>query len=147
MFKHILIPTDGSRLSKKAIDQGVALARALGARVTGVFAAPAPMPMVFDDFVPTGYMTLADQTKVIAKAAKKYLAVIEAAAGKAQVSCRTVHVRNDFPAEAILAAARKGKCDLIVMASHGRGGIKSVLLGSETHKVLVHSKVPVLVCR
>jgi nucleotide-binding universal stress UspA family protein len=147
MFKHILIPTDGSRLSKKAIDQGVALARALGARVTGVFAAPAPIPMVFDDFVPAGYLTLEDQTKAIAKAAKKHLAVVAAAAAKVQVTCRTVHVRNDFPAEAILATARKGKCDLIVMASHGRRGMAGVLLGSETQKVLTHSKIPVLVCR
>lgn len=73
--------------------------------------------------------------------------MIEAAAGKAQVSCRTVHVRNDFPAEAVLAAARKGKCDLIVMASHGRRGVAGLLLGSETQKVLTHSKIPVLVCR
>lgn len=147
MYRHILIPTDGSRLSKKAIDQGVALAKVLGARVTGLFAAPPPTPLVYDDFVAVGYMSTDEHAKLIGRVARKYLAVVEAAAARAQVSCRTVQVTNDFPAEAILAAARKGKCDLIVMASHGRRGVAEVLLGSETHKVLTHSKIPVLVCR
>jgi len=147
MYKHILIPTDGSALSRKAIANGVKLAKSIGARVTGLFAAPPATPVVYKDFVPVGYMTPLEHAELIEKTAAKYLGVIEQAAKHAGVRCQCIHVTNDFPADAILAAAKQQKCDLIVMASHGRRGLAGVLLGSETQKVLTHSKIPVLVSR
>jgi nucleotide-binding universal stress UspA family protein len=145
MYKHILIPTDGSALSRKAIANGVKLAKSVGARVTGLFAAPPATPVVYKDFVPVDYMTPREHAEMIEKTAAKYLAVIEQAAKHAGVRCKCIHVTNDFPADAILAVAKQQKCDLIVMASHGRRGLAGVLLGSETQKVLIHSKIPVLV--
>lgn len=147
MFKHILIPTDGSRLSRKAIASGVKFARSIGAKVTGLFAAPPATPVVYEDFVPVGYMTPEAHARLIERTAAKYLGVIAETARRAGVRCKCLHVTNDFPADAILAVAKKNKCDLIFMASHGRRGLAGVLLGSETQKVLTHSKIPVLVCR
>lgn len=147
MYKHILIPTDGSALSRKAIANGVKLAKSLGAKVTGLFAAPPATPVVYKDFVPVDYMTPQEHAAMIEKTAAKYLAVIEQAAKHAGVRCQCIHVTNDFPADAILAVAKQQKCDLIVMASHGRRGLAGVLLGSETQKVLTHSRIPVLVSR
>jgi nucleotide-binding universal stress UspA family protein len=147
MYKHILIPTDGSKLSQRAVVAGVKLARALGARVTGLFAAPAATPLVYRDLLPVGYGTPQQNAALIKRATLRHLAVIERAAKAAGVRCETVCVTDDFPADAILAQAKRRKCDLIFMASHGRGGLKGVLLGSETQKVLTHARIPVLVCR
>ena len=147
MYKHILIPTDGSALSRKAIANGVKLAKSVGAKVTGLFAAPPATPVVYKDFVPVDYMTPLEHAELIEKTTAKYLGVIEQAAKQAGVRCQCIHVTNDFPADAILAVAKQQKCDLIVMASHGRRGLAGVLLGSETQKVLTHSKIPVLVSR
>lgn len=147
MFKHLLIPTDGSALSHQAALAGVELASKIGARVTAFFAAPAATPIVYRDALPVGYKTPAEHAKAITKAAKAYLAVIEDAAQAAGVRCQSVHLTNDFPAEAILEAARKRDCDLIFMASHSRRGLRGMLLGSQTQKVLAHARVPVLVYR
>jgi nucleotide-binding universal stress UspA family protein len=147
MYSHILVPTDGSPLSRAAVADAVALARALGARVTGLFAAPAPTPIVFRNRLPAGYASPRENEKLIAKAAAAHLAVIQKAADAAGVPCTCVSVKSDFPAEAILAEAKRRKCDLIVMASHGRRGLKGLLLGSETQKVLSGARVPVLVHR
>ena len=147
MFKHILIPTDGSPLSHRAIAMGVKLAKTVGARVTGVFAAPPATPVVYRDHLPVGYTTPREHAKMIQASAARYLGVIEQAAKKAGVRCECVQVTGDFPADVILAVAKKKKCDVIVMATHGRRGLRGVLLGSETQKVLTHSTIPVLVCR
>lgn len=147
MFKHILIPTDGSDVSRKAVVAGVALAKALGAKVTAFYAAPSATPIVYKHFLPVGYMTPQKHAQAIKRAATHYLAVAEKAAKAAGVPCEAVSQTSDFPAEAILAAAAKRKCDLIYMASHGYRGVKAVLLGSETQKVLAHAKIPVLVHR
>ena len=147
MYKHILIPTDGSDLSRAAALDGVKLAQALGAKVTAFFAAPAPTPLVYEGLLPVGYTTQEGHADMIAKTAAKYLGVIERACAKAGVACKSVHVTNEFAAEAIMDAAKKYKCDLIHMASHGRRGLSGVLVGSQTQKVLTHSKVPVLVYR
>ena len=147
MFKHILIPTDGSPLSEKAIRAGVELAAAVGARVTGFFAAPAPTPLVYRDHLPVGYLSPDEHEALIAKVSEKYLAVIEKAATKASVRVECVSVTNDFPADAILEAAEAAGCDLIFMASHGHRGLVGRLLGSETQGVLAHSSIPVLVYR
>jgi nucleotide-binding universal stress UspA family protein len=147
MFKHILIPTDGSEVSRKAIAAGIGLARALGAKVTAFYAAPSATPIVYRHFLPVGYMTPQKHAKAIKQAAAHYLEVATKAAAAAQVPCETVSQTSDFPADAILATAAKRKCDLIYMASHGHRGVKAVLLGSETQKVLAHAKIPVLVHR
>lgn len=147
MFKHILIPTDGSGQSTRAARAGVALAKALGASVTGVFAEPAPTPVVYRNFVPLRHMSAEEHAAAIARAAKRYLGVIEATAKKAGVACKTVHVTSEYPAETILDIARRRKCDLIFMASHGHRGLAGLLLGSETQKVLTHTRIPVLVYR
>jgi len=147
MIKHILIPTDGSKLSERAAKAGVALARSLGARVTAFVAAPPPTPIVYKDFVPVKYMAPEEHAEVIEQAALKYLGVIERAAKAAGVRCQSAHVTSDYPAEAILAIARKRRCDLIVMASHGRRGLKAFLLGSQTQKVLARAGIPVMVFR
>lgn len=147
MFKHILIPTDGSALSRKAIAGGVALAKVAGARVTAVFAAPTATPVVYRNLLPVGYMTPERHAAMIKKTARKYLSVAERAAREAKVPCETVCVTNDFPADAILSVARKRNCDLIYMASHGRTGLRGVLLGSEAQKVLAKAGIPVLIHR
>jgi nucleotide-binding universal stress UspA family protein len=147
MFKHILIPTDGSALSKKAITNGVKFAQSVGARVTGFFAAPPYRPVVYEDFVPANYMSPKQHEEATAKLAAKYLGAVEKACKDAGVPYRGTHVASEFPADAIIEAAKSNKCDLIFMASHGRRGLAGVLLGSETAKVLTHSKIPVLVYR
>lgn len=147
MFKHILIPTDGSELSVRAVKAGVALAASLGARVTGLFAAPAPTPIVYGDLLPVGYMPPDQHAALIEAASKRYLATIEEAARAAGVPVDSVSVTSEYPADSIIEAARARGCDLIFMASHGRRGLAAALLGSETQKVLVHSGIPVLVYR
>ncbi|HRD95767.1 MAG TPA: universal stress protein [Rubrivivax sp.] len=147
MIQHILIPTDGSKLSARAVAQGMDLARATGARVTGLFVAPSPTPLVFEGLRPVAYMQPEQHAALIARAAARHLAVIERAAAAAGVVFEGLTVEGEYPAEAILEVARKRRCDLIVMASHGRRGVAALLLGSETQRVLLHSKLPVLVVR
>ena len=148
MFKHILIPTDGSKLSAEAAEAGVKLAKSLGAKVTAFFAAPPATPVVFKSLLPVGYATPREHEAMIEKASRAALGAVEKAARAAGVPCETLTSTSDFPAEAILAAAKKRRCDLVFMASHGRQGLrKHSLLGSETHKVLASGKVPILVYR
>ena len=145
MYKHILLPTDGSPQSRKAIAGGIALAKAIGAKVTGIFAAPPATPIVYRNHLPAGFTTMADHKRMIEESAARYLGIIEQAAKKAGVPCEVITVTSDYPADTILATAKKKKCDLIVMATHGRRGISGVLLGSETQRVVTHAKIPVLV--
>lgn len=147
MYKRILIATDGSKLSKKAIANGIALAKAYGASVVGFHCRP-PFPMVyygepvFVEIVPEK-----DYERETTNTALRYLGEIEAAAAKAGVPYKGVHVSNTSPASALLKVAKKEKCDAIVMASHGRKGVARLVLGSETNRVLVDSHIPVLVTR
>ena len=145
MYKHILIPTDGSPLSEQAIRQGVALAKSLHARVTGVTVSPPFHTFAVDPAVVTD--TPAQYAKHCEAQAAQSLGVIKDAAAISGVSCNVVHVVKDRPYEAIIETAHAEACDLIFMASHGRKGFSAVVLGSETTKVLTHSKTPVLVCR
>ncbi|WP_312548780.1 universal stress protein [Massilia sp.] len=145
MFKHILIPTDGSELSERAVLAGVSFAKEGGAQVTGVTALPEFRTFTLDsDMIET---TEDEYLAASERRGDKFLATIVDAARVAGVTCNTVLARSDRPAEAILQTARERGCDLIIMASHGRHGIGSVLLGSETQKVLVQSAIPVLVYR
>ena len=145
MFKNILIPTDGSPLSQKAVVQGVALAKSVGAKVTAFFAAPPATPIVYRDHLPVGYATPGEHEEMIKKTAAKYLGFVERAAKKAGISCESVHVTSDYPEEGILKVAQKKKCDLIVMATHGQGGLRGMFIGSVTQKVLNQAKIPVMV--
>jgi nucleotide-binding universal stress UspA family protein len=145
MYKHILIPTDGSPLSEQAIRQGVALAKSLRARVTGVTVSPTFHTFAVEPAVLTS--TPAHYAKDCEARAGQSLGVIKDAAAMSGVSCNVIHVVKDHPYEAIIETAHAEGCDLIFMASHGRKGLSAVVLGSETTKVLTHSKIPVLVCR
>jgi nucleotide-binding universal stress UspA family protein len=148
MFKHILIPTDGSRLALKGIKSGTRLARALGARVTGVYVVPPYLPPMYGEaaiYMPG--LSAGEYKKNAARTARKALAVIEGEARSAGARFAARVVYGALPWEGILRAARSGKCDGIVMASHGRGGLGGLILGSETQRVLAHSKIPVLVVR
>lgn len=148
MYKHILIPTDGSKLAARAAQAGVQLARTLGARVTGFFAAPPATPIVFKGILPVGYVAPEEHERSIRDATEAYLGIIEKAAKAAGVRCETLGVTDDFPADAIVAAAKKRGCDLIFMGSHGRTGLRrNSLLGSQTLKVLSGAPMAVLVYR
>jgi nucleotide-binding universal stress UspA family protein len=145
MYHRILLPTDGSEASRRAIAAGMTLARSVGAEAVGLHVTPtfhvvtANSRMLED--TPDQYA--AD----CSRRARRILADVEAAAHEAGVTFRLEHASSDDPYEAIVDTARRLGCDLIVMASHGRHGVKGLLLGSETQKVLVHSAIPVLVQR
>lgn len=147
MYKNILVPTDGSPLSRAAAAKAVKLAKAVGARITVFFAAPAPTPMVYKGLLPVGYMTTTRHAELTDELAGRYLGEVEKLARAAGVPVKSRHAVDDFPADAILGAAKKEKCDLIYIASHGRTGFRNSLLGSQTQKVLAQSKIPVLVHR
>ncbi len=145
MYKHILIPTDGSALSEQAIRQGVALARSIGADVTGITVSPTFHTFSLDPLMITD--TPAQYQKDCEARAERYLGEIKSVAKAAGVRYHGMHVMHDHPYEAIINAANENGCDLIFMASHGRKGVSALVLGSETTKVLTHSKIPTLVCR
>ncbi|MBZ2208338.1 universal stress protein [Massilia soli] len=145
MYKHILLPTDGSAGSDAAIQAGVSLAKALGARVTGLHVVP---PFHTFTYRPDMIEDTEEQyEKESEEQARKVLLTVEKLAQECGVPCDSVVVRSDDVHDAIIATARERQCDLIAMASHGRRGVRALLLGSETQKVLTHSLVPVLVYR
>lgn len=147
MFKHILIPTDGSKVAAKAIRAGIAFARETGARVTGYYALePAPVRIYGEGYIPDAKM-MAEFERRSRAAAAKHVAAIARAARKAGVRCATLMTKAVTPYEGIVAAAKKRRCDVIFMASHGRRGLARLALGSVTDKVLTHSRIPVLVYR
>ena len=145
MYRHILLPTDGSELSEQAIRHGVALARTFGAGVTALTVSPTFHNFALDPVQVTATPERYEQD--CQARAEKHLAVARVEAGIAGVPCETVHVMNDQPYQVIIDTAAARHCDLIAMASHGRRGMSAILLGSETTKVLTHCKIPVLVYR
>jgi nucleotide-binding universal stress UspA family protein len=148
MFKHILLPTDGSKLSDRAVQRGIEFAKAIKARITTVHAVPEFRMIVEEGFMSPMSAELKKRFENESQQhAKKMLAKVEKVAKTAGVKCEAVAVVSDFPYQKIIETAKKKKCDLIIMASHGRKGLSSLLLGSETAKVLTHSKIPVLVVR
>jgi len=147
MFKHILVPTDGSTLSLRAAKNAVRFAKVHGARITAFYAAPEYHPNIAGDYLPANFVPLAVYQTQIKKTAEKYLDQIKKLAAVGSVTCSGLYVSGDSPYQAIIKAAKERKCDLIFMASHGRSGIAGMLIGSETSKVLTHCKLPVLVYR
>ncbi|EPZ16526.1 sulfate transporter [Thauera terpenica 58Eu] len=147
MFKHILVPTDGSALSESAVSRAVTFARASGARITFFYAQPDfPMP-IYGEGALIDPTTPEQFAKSAAAEAQSILAKAKAIADADGVVAATDTVVNEVPYQAVIDAADRHGCDLIFMASHGRRGIAGFLLGSETQKVLTHSKTPVLVYR
>ncbi len=143
MYKNILIATDGSDLAAGAVKHGVSLAKSLAAKVTAVNVSE-PFHWFDPNMVEGAEAAYKEGTN---KAAARALAAAVDAAKEAGLGCETVHVEAEYPYKAIIATSEAKNCDLIVMASHGRRGISAAVLGSETVKVLTHSKIPVLVCR
>jgi nucleotide-binding universal stress UspA family protein len=145
MYTNILIPTDGSELAGKAVQHGIALAKRIGAKVTVLTVLP-PFHVFTTD------PQMIEDTPALYKArmqehAEEILGTVARAAQAAGAACEMVHVEHEHPYQAIIDTAVSKGCDLIVMASHGRHGISAIILGSETLKVLTHSKIPVLVHR
>lgn len=147
MFKHILVPTDGSELSQETCRRAVSFAKEAGARITACFAKP-EYPVTYygegaliDPTTPEKFAELAEQQ------AQQNLGFVDKLCQEAGVDFAKLSLTSDIPYEAIIDAATQSGCDLIFMASHGRRGLSGFLLGSETNKVLTHSKIPVLVYR
>ena len=147
MFKHILVPTDGSKLSQKAVKEAIEIAKETNAKVTALH--------VYPKFAGSPYGTFGPAEDVLEEAHKNQaraegdalFAGIRKLTESAGVAFESVLVESNEVWKQVITTAKKKKCDLICMASHGRRGISGVLLGSETHKVLTHSELPVLVLR
>jgi len=147
MFRHILVPTDGSPVSASAVHRAVSFAKEIGARITFFYALP--------DFDASPYgeaelLRITDPVRLREAVARQCDEILSAAAQVAQngaVECDRLHSTAKEPYEAIIDAAKATDCDLIMMASHGYRGVKGLLLGSQTQKVLTHSRLPVLVLR
>ena len=147
MFKHILVPTDGSRFSEEAVRHAVAFAKENGARITAFFARPlTPVPS-WKKFLLSNLSMEKSFEEAAGQEANDILSSVEKLCQEAGVSCTKLVLTNDIVYEAIIQAATQSACDMIFMASHGRHGIDALVLGSETVKVLTHSRVPVLVYR
>ena len=147
MYKRILIATDGSPLSDKAVEHGLSLAALSGATVVALKVVPRYPRSYFEGGMP---VDMNDVKRIEAQwgdAAQAMVDGVKAQGGAQGVTVKAVVAKSDLVAEAVIAAAKKHKCDLIVMASHGRKGLSGLLLGSETNKVLTHSTIPVLVYR
>jgi len=142
MYRHILIPTDGSELAQHGVTHGLALAKSLGAKASVIFVVEpfSEMSGRFLEAVATYAELRKEQAKSVLDRAAK-------AAKEAGVSCEAIQVENGQPHQAIIAAAEDKGCDLIAMSSHGRSGLSMLLIGSVTNKVLAQAKTPVLVCQ
>lgn len=143
MYKNILLPTDGTEFCEKAVRHGVALAKLVGARVTGV-TVTVPFASFVAPSIPADMVEKLRDSRHTA--VKKALASIEETAKASGVPCETVEVEDDHAYRGIISTAKTKGCDLIVMASHGRRGMTGLLIGSETQKVVTHTTTPVLVC-
>lgn len=142
MYRHILIPTDGSELAEHGITHGLALAKSLGATVSVIFVLEP-----FSEMKGRFLEAIATYAELRKEQATSVLDGAANAAKAAGVSCQTIQVENGQPHQAIIAAAEDKGCDLIVMSSHGRSGLSALLIGSVTSKVLANARTPVLVCQ
>ena len=145
MYKHILVPTDGSLPSKKAFAEALRIAKALGARLTLLHVVPPWIYPVFDEPLPNLDKLERDYLAATSRATEKILGRLSREASAAAVPCEAQHVTASNPAQAIVDKAKAAKCDLIVMGSHGRTGLARYFLGSETARVLALTRLPVLV--
>ena len=145
MYKHSLIATDGSDLAGKAVNAGLQLAKVLNANVTAVTVTE-PWTAYITGEGPIAF-PIDEYEKSASDNATRTLATVGDLATKIAVDCKTIHLKDQYPADGILGAAKSHACDLIVMASHGRRGLGRLLLGSAAVSVLTHSTVPVLICR
>lgn len=149
MYKHILITTDGSELALQGVDHGLALAAAIGAKVTILTATP-PFPVIAGVMGDANYASaemMQDYDRSQQEIAAQLLAEMVTRAAAQQLVPETIHVPSSGPADAIIRTAKERGCDLICMASHGRRGLKRMLLGSQAAEVVSHSPVPVLIIR
>jgi nucleotide-binding universal stress UspA family protein len=147
MYQRILVTTDGSSLSKKAVNNAIELAATCGAQLVAMKVVPRYPQTYFEGSIPLDSKEIGRIEKQWHDAALASLLAVEKAANAKGVTCKTLTVKSDVVSDAIISTAKKQKADLIVMASHGRKGIKRLLLGSETQQVLTHSHTPVLVLR
>ena len=145
VYKHLLIATDGSELAQKAVDQGFDLAKALNAKTTAIYVITPRWTATFGEealaFPADSY------DRIVAEEAAKILSSVRDVTKKAAFTCDTLHVKDRFPAEGIIKTAYARGCDLIVMASHGRRGLRRLILGSQANEVVTRSTIPVLICR
>jgi hypothetical protein len=146
-YQHLLVPSDGTRLSDQALAQAIALAKALGARLTLLHVQP-PLPV---SLIGMGDMldpaTIESLSLAAEQESRRIVEEARSAAGSHDLEIQTEVLKQELPHRAIVEAAKRHGCDLIVMASHGRRGLSGLLLGSETQRVLLHASVPVLVVR
>ena len=147
MYRRILVATDGSTLSKKAVKSAIELAGAVDAELVALYVVPRYPVSYFEGGVTVSTEDIARTEKQWADKGQAVVDAVRDAAQAAGVKAKASISRSDLVAESILATVKKNKCDLVVMASHGRKGLKRILLGSETQHVLTHSTVPVLVLR
>ena len=147
MYQRILIATDGSPLSRKAVDSGIEMARLTGAQIVVLKVVPRYPVSYFEGGISLPVSNIATMEKQWTEAAQAVVATVKAKAEAQGIKTKGVTHTSDLVAETIISIAKKNKCDLIVMASHGRRGLKRVLMGSETMHVLTHSHVPVLILR
>lgn len=147
MFRHLLVPTDGSKLSDKAVKRAVSFAKEAKAQLTFFFVAEDRTSQLYRDDALLLSIDPQLLNKAINDKVQRVLSKAQAEATAAEVACQVASAVSNEPYEAIIAAAKERGCDLILMASHGHSGVKSLLLGSQTQKVLAHSKTPVLVYR
>lgn len=145
MFKHLLVPTDGSALSEAAVQIAVTLAKESLAKITAVHVMPEFHVLAYETEMLAD--TEAEFVRVAQQQADRYLSVIAKASEQAGIECDVRATTGWHPYEVIIRIAAEQDCDLIVMGSHGRGGTRALLIGSETQKVLTHSQIPVLVVR
>ncbi len=148
MYSHILVPIDGSALALNAAHQAIAMAKLCKARMSVILVSRSYRQVHEEGFISPVVNTVRERWEEEASARAKHITdAVCADAAKAGVACVSLHAFNDAPYEAIIEAANKNACDLIVMGSHGHGGVKQFLVGSETSRVLSHTKTPVLVYR
>ncbi|HOB65300.1 universal stress protein [Ottowia sp.] len=147
MYNRILVATDGSKLSKKAVDSAIGLAALCGAELIALKVVPRYPQSYFEGSIPLSAEDVARVEKQWADDGQNVLDVVKKSADAKGVKVKTVLAKSDVVSDALIAGAKKHKADIIVMASHGRKGVKRLLLGSETQQVLTHSEIPVLVLR
>ena len=147
MYQNILVPTDGSALSRRVVKDAMKFARKLDAKVTAFYVAPTYHIELFAEYVPPNLVTPVQHAVNVQRVARRHLDYAKKIASANKVPCVGQYVMSDSAADAIVRAARKFKCDLIYLGSRGRSGLTKLLLGSQTSKVLAQTRLPVLVHR